>query len=303
MTPPRFRCLLAEQTAYLYDENAGRLDNPLFEFPLVEDQEVPRLPPEFIVETDAVVGLGARPTFWAGGVAIVPAASLRRPNETRLLVERGDIVAHPDQIRPDRDWRYPVGYSFDPVEDWKRFLDSSVRQGRIGLTTSCLAPVAYGTAAVVMTSVNGFRELLPLLLAVVLMSLAVLSWVRAWPLLLRAKRQIFIGLRARRTLRAAEELPRTEGEPMLMRLWWSAGHGHGPVAVSSLFPIGIGDEETLRVAVIGIERGMLKDDRVPVLVYGRTTLAPIIVVDDVTLWPADRAIRSSTQATAQNHRA
>jgi hypothetical protein len=72
----------------------------------------------------------------------VPADGLRRQREGRLLVERGDVVAHPDLVGAHPDWRYLVGHSFGSIEDWKGFLKRSIRTGRLGLVTSSLAPVS-----------------------------------------------------------------------------------------------------------------------------------------------------------------
>jgi hypothetical protein len=297
MTTPRFRCLLADQTAYLYDENAGRLDEARFEFPLMDDQEVPRLPPEFVVAAEGGIAEGEQPMFEAAGVRIAPARPLRKSRGTgRLLVERGDVVAHPALLRPADDWRYPLGHSFDSVDDWNRFLRRSLHSGRVGVLMSSLPPLAISIVSLVLFTSYGFRERFSFAFALLFLMLTVWFWIQARQAFRFASNEVRIGIRARRSLRRAKALPQTDGQPMFMRLWWSAGHGHGPVAVASLFSSENSVAEETRVAVVGIAREMLSDDRVRVVVYGRTSDSPVIALNDVTLWPADRAIRATKTA-------
>jgi hypothetical protein len=208
-----------------------------------------------------------------------------------MLVERGDVVAHPDVVSDHPGWRYATGHSFDSVEDWRRFLRRSIRSGWETLVMTSIAPAAMLLLAVgfVVAIVNG--EVAPFWV-IALGPLFILLFGRQLPLRVQIARDLRLNIRARRILREAESLRQTSSEAMLMRLWWSVGHGHGPVAIASLSST-LDSIEEWRVPVVGISLEMLRDERVPVLVQGRGTRAPLIAVDGVFLWPADEAYRRS----------
>jgi hypothetical protein len=260
--------------ASVFPRDAKRTDLAAFQFLLAADQRLPRLPKGALVAAHGRVAAGERPTFVAGDVEIQPASNLRRGD--RMLVEAGEVVAHPAVVGVHPGWRYVASHSFDRVDDWDRFVRRDVRKAVAGLvaTIGLLLVFVALVARALLTDGSG-----PLVFAGGGGRIGALGVVASAALALGARRAL-------RDARARRDSP---AETMFMELWWSAGRGHGPIAIASLGPA-LNDHDAIRVAVVGVTEDLLSLDAVvPVVVRGGTTVAPVIEVRGHVLWPAEPA--------------
>lgn len=101
----------AKPHAYLYDGDAGPYATPRWEFDLEPYQEIPPIEPGACVDAEGQMRRGARPVLRAGNVTIRPGKGLRESRSDRMLVARGDVVAHPRVAGPNPSWRYVSSHS------------------------------------------------------------------------------------------------------------------------------------------------------------------------------------------------
>jgi hypothetical protein len=258
----------------LFSLDATAYSHPLFHFSLQADQELPRIAPGGVVEVIGVLERKGRPIIRAGDVEIVPQGGLRSGGEQwmRVFAERGSTIGHPAVIGWNENWRYVRPSSLLTVDEWERRLSRYIREGRI------------------------YAGLLLALVAFLVISEFV--WDRSGPiypftaasggaLVLRWR----IAIRARRALAAARLSTRGAWTPMQMRLWWSAGHGHGPMAVASLFPPNAGAtaaNATAHIPLSNVPPGFAPDGLLDVTVAGDPSKALVVRYEDLELWPADR---------------
>lgn len=261
--------------AYVWPDEAGKYDRAQFQFLLEPDQRLPRVEPGARFRASGAVVNRGRPIFTADGVEVAPADCLVATNAGPMLVERGAVVAHPKITGPHPGWRFIESHSFDSVESWDAYIARRVKLAHWAMISAVVFLAAYlvmlvvgrtATASPVVARSTGYA-ILDLLLALGALGIA---------------------HRARQARRAAEELRDLPGEPMYMHLWWSAGHGTGPLAIASLGRLGkIVDEK--RVPVIGVPEELLDVDvPLPVTVRGFDTDAPLIEWEGHLLWPAER---------------
>lgn len=261
--------------AYVWPDDAGKYDRAQFQFELQPDQRLPRVEPGGRFRAFGAVVNGGTPTFSADGVDVSPLGALVATNAGPMLVERGAVVAHPKITGPHPGWRYLESHSFDSVESWDTYIARRVKLAHWSLVLAVVFLAAY--AAMLVVSRTGMEN--PMVARGT--GFAILD-------LLLALGALGIAHRARQARRSAEELRDLPAEPMFMHLWWSAGHGTGPLAVASLRRPGqIVDQK--RVPVIGVPEELLDVDApLPVTVRGFDSDAPLIEWEGHLLWPAER---------------
>ncbi|MFA5886002.1 MAG: hypothetical protein WDA60_19285 [Acidimicrobiia bacterium] len=267
--------------AHIYEPDSGRFADADFHFLLEPNQRLPRARPGSLADAYWPVDVDHRTPLYAGEVEIRPGGRLHRGGQ--MFMERGNVVAHPAIVGAHPGWRYVESHSFDGVEAWSAFLASNLRRRWIALVT---------------------------LISLTLVLLAVILW-----LIISGRSgsgggggggagaggfgalgligALLLARRSQRALRSAQLLRDAPGEPMWMELWWSAGHGHGPVAIASLSG-GPDQEVEMEVPVIGVPEEFLdRTERFEVLVHGRSTGTPLVEADGALLWPAERSVYRS----------
>ena len=265
--------------AHIYPADASRFDDAAFHFDLEADQELPRVAPGALVEASGTVEAGAYPTFRSGTIVIRPARGLKTGGQ--MLAERGNVIAHPAIVGSHPGWRYVQSHSFDDVQTWDSFVRRRYR-GALSLIVSLLALTVVLVAVVVYVLVSGDGH----------GGGAGAGGAAGGGSGLGVVAALLLAMRARRALQGARRLRDTPGEPMFMHLWWSAGNGHGPIAIASLGPTP-DDVDTVRVPVVGVPDDLAADDGViPVSVRGFHTGTPLIEVHGQLLWPAEAARRA-----------
>lgn len=260
--------------ASLYALDANAYSEPLFTFALEPDQELPKIQPGDVVSVHGEMKKGARPIVDASGISITPASGLvpgAGQVGMRLFAERGGVLGHPAVIGWQPGWRYTRSTSLDPVPAWRRRLRSAIWGGRfsvVGLIVMLVLIV--GAAARGGTVVPVYGGLM-----------GIGSTIASYRL----------ARRSRRALNGAENSLRRPSVRMLMKLTWTAGHGQGPMAVTTLFNVGdgVGEHPVAHISVINVPSGYAPEGLVPCDVIGDPTDAPVIRVPEGDLWPAEKA--------------
>lgn len=265
--------------AHIYPADASRFDDAAFRFDLEADQELPRTGPGALVEARGAVEAGAYPVFRSGTIEIRPARGLKAGGQ--MLGERGNVIAHPAIVGSRPGWRYVRSHSFDDVQTWDDFLRRRYRSALSALVFLLAFTVVF-VAVVVYALVAGDGS-----------GGGAGGGAAGGGSGIGVVAALLLSVRARRALQGARSLRDTPGEAMFMHLWWSAGHGHGPIAIASLGRTRA-EPDTLRIPVIGVTDDLVADDEViPVAVRGFDTGTPLIEVGGQLLWPAESARRST----------
>lgn len=268
----------ARPLAFLYPVDANPWTGPLAVFALSPGQELPRIQPGAVVDVDGSLETGPMPQIDADGVIIRPRRRLSRRwfGGVPGFAERGDVLADPRVVGWQPSWRYAQSPSRLDVPAWRRRL----RAGRVLGWVSLLILLSF--AAWTILAVIDDDVVFPS---------STLLW---WPLWAVGALQGWRTVnRARRALDAAERARSGPGRPMRLLLWWSAGHGRGPLAVASL-----AEPDDLQAAtpvthvpVVNVPASFDPPPGTLVEVFGdhRGGAAPVIRCGDVTMWPAGPA--------------
>ena len=271
----------APPTASVFAVDATAFAPPLATMRLSPTQELPVLEPGDVVQAsedfrelrvgDTVIRpVGRVVRVWRGG-------------EGRIFGERGNVIVNPETPGWQHTWRDLAPESEQTVEQFERQARRDVRAFRV---------MAVSTAVLIVG----------LVIAVLRGGFGVYFFGSG----AGAAGTGLLWLRARRSLEVlANSRARLAGpvSPMLMRLRWVVGHGHGPVVMASLRPVSGAAGSEVEVEVIGVPAGPLPCGSVAVDVIGAggEGVAGVIQWGATRLWPVSQSA-ALTSVRADNGR-
>lgn len=258
-----------EVTASVYPLSATAYSKPLGTMRLSPWQELPVMEPGAVVhaaENFASLSFGGT-TFKPVGAVLVEWPGL----EGRIFAERGNVIVNPDTPGWKSTWKSVRNESTQSVERFRR-------QARRDVWAMVVALVLVG-----------------LLVALMVWSLVRGTYGFGYYAAGTGGATggaVRLGRRARRSLKAlnsAGTARSAPARPFKMTLGWAVGHGHGPLAVASLWSEEEDRKRVRHVPVVALPTGALPTEPVDVLVRG--SLSPggggTIEWGDQVLWPAE----------------
>lgn len=213
--------------AFLYAADATQFSGPIASFAVDPLQPLPRTAPGSVVSVDGPITQWSRSVVVAADdTEVIPASGYRVFGDGKtspMLVERGDVVAHPAAVNWEASWRYPLG-SRRHREQYGSDVRRHLAFAHLGLVwfvvVMSLALVALGGSIVAGDGDRAY-PVFRFALATVLGSLGLIGTYRY--LVPRGR-----GLRAPRR-RSTVSTTRAS-----MHFRWCAGYGEGPIAVATI---------------------------------------------------------------------
>lgn len=256
-------------TASVYPLQATAYSKPLATMALSPWQELPVMEPGAVVQATKDFA-----TVSFGDVVFVPTGSVlvEWPGvEGRIFAERGSVIVNPLTPGWESTWRSVGSESTQSVEHFRR----QARRDVWGMVASLACALIL--IAVMIWGYSGGSNFIGYTGGGAGGSMA---------------SAIGLGRRARRSLKAldaARESSSLPARPFKMSIGWTVGHGHGPLAVASLWSDDEGQTRVRRVPVVGLPHGPLPKEPVEVLVRGSVTSGGVGTIEwgDHVLWPAE----------------
>jgi hypothetical protein len=258
----------APPTASVFALDATAFAPPLATMRLSPTQDLPVLEPGGVVQAsedfkECTVGdtvirpVGRVVTVWPD-------------SHGRIFAERGNVIVNPETPGWMHTWRDLAPESEQTVEQFERQAHRDVRAFRV-----MAASTAVFIVIALMVVLRGGR--------------VSFYWSGAG-----SAGTMLLWRRARRSLRvlaAARARGAVPATPMLMRLRWVVGHGHGPMVMASLRQVSGTANSEVEIEVIGVPACPLPREPVTVDVFGADGdgLPGVIHWGETRLWPVSQS--------------
>jgi hypothetical protein len=250
-------------TVGVFPINANAYSGTIADFLVRPDQELPSAEPG--------AAAMARPDFReieVGGVIVRPRGAVHTNNNVgRISAEKGQVLARPGHEGPRSAWPEPAPVGERTLAEQEEALRKGVRNFILTVVLF-LAAVAFTIAVWANTDRHPVRGIV---ITAAAMVVAIREFVRV--------------VRSKKSIAAARRTSDQPGRSMLMRLWWAAGYGAGPIAVASLWTSAEPDT-VVDLEVVGVPNGFDPPMGTEVVVRGEFTSEGGVTIQlgSTTLW-------------------